>query len=131
MSFDTTRKIAIGTIVALVIVLGVLCVFLVREYQNQHAADILRARHVFQRMPEPQGPLGANEVTTISEWMTFDFINHVFVLPSDYLKNDLQITNAKYPNISLREYARVQGIDEASVVSRVQELVATYENSKQ
>lgn len=49
-------------------------------------------------------PLSA-QVDYIREWMTFDYINKVFNLPSDYLKNQLGITDARYPRITVLQAA--------------------------
>lgn len=38
--------------------------------------------------------------------MTFQYINLVFSLPKDYLKDELQITDSKYPNISIAKYIK-------------------------
>lgn len=43
--------------------------------------------------------LDRSNVTPIKDWMTFGYINKIYNLPQDYLKDKIGITNKKYPNM--------------------------------
>ena len=70
--------------------------------------------------------LGPNDIGLIEYWMTFDYINHVFGLPEDYIKQELQISDPKYPRISIRKYARENKETESSAVEQIRNLVRVY-----
>ena len=70
--------------------------------------------------------LNVHDINTIKPWMTFDYINKVFKLPSDYLKSALSISNPGYPNISLGSYAKGKNINETDFVTKVQEALHNY-----
>ncbi len=70
------------------------------------------------------GTLSAtSSVIYIQSWMTFDYLNKVFHLPKTYLQTNLNIQDARYPNISIRQYARDVGIDFLTAVDRVKTLI--------
>ncbi len=82
-------------------------------------------RDTLQQLREKE-PLGSNDIDLIEEWMTFDYINKIFGLPSDYVKTQLQITDSRYPRISLSGYARNQHIDVATLLNSVADAVRNY-----
>ncbi len=63
---------------------------------------------------------------TIEDWMTFNYLNVVFKLPSGYLKTALSIQDSRYPDISIRQYAEYIGVDPAAFLAQVQHTLATY-----
>lgn len=70
--------------------------------------------------------LGVNDVNMIQSWMTFNYINKVFKLPTDYLKNTLNISDSHYPNIPLEDYAEKAKIKTADFTVKVQWAVHSY-----
>ena len=70
--------------------------------------------------------LGVNDVNMIQPWMTFNYINKVFRLPVDYLKNTLDISDSHYPNIPLEDYAEKEKTKTADFTTKVQEAVHSY-----
>lgn len=66
------------------------------------------------------------EVDKIQKWMTFDFINRSFSLPDDYLKNQLSITDIKYPKITLGRVSVSKGEDVNIFTNRVKDSVKNY-----
>ncbi len=40
--------------------------------------------------------------------MTFDYVNHLFTLPPQYLETTLGITDGRYPRLTIEEYAEVR-----------------------
>ena len=73
--------------------------------------------------------LSAGDINTIRPWMTLDYINKVFKLPPDYLKNNLDISGSRYPNISINGYAKKEKIKTAYLVEKIQEAVHNYLSS--
>jgi hypothetical protein len=70
--------------------------------------------------------LGVNDVNMIQSWMTFNYINKVFKLPTNYLKNTLNISDSRYPNIPLEDYAEKAKIKTADFTTKVQDAVHSY-----
>lgn len=70
--------------------------------------------------------LSASDINTIRPWMTFDYINKVFKLPADYLKNAFNVSDSYYPNISLGSYANKEKINTDEFIVKVQEAVHNY-----
>ena len=70
--------------------------------------------------------LGVNDVNMIQSWMTFNYINKVFKLPTNYLKNTLNISDSRYPNIPLEDYAEKANIKTGDFTTKVQEVVHSY-----
>ena len=62
----------------------------------------------------------------IQSWMTFNYINKVFKLPTNYLKNTLNISDSRYPNIPLEDYAEKAKIKTADFTTKVQDAVHSY-----
>ena len=97
--------------------LTITLVLLVRDsYALQRAGTFERFPHSWQ-LPVK---ISADE---IQPWMTFDYLNKQFGLPSEYLKTALQVTDPKYPNVPIGKMFRRQGADTQAVVERVKQLV--------
>jgi len=58
--------------------------------------------------------------------MTFGYINNLFKLPPDFLKGKLSINDAGYPQISIRNLAKSDHLDENTLLSSVQQVVGDY-----
>ena len=69
------------------------------------------------------------DVDTIRLWMTFDYINVVFRLPNDYLKQILGINDPQYPNVRLDTYAKRSSISPEVLLNTVQQYTASYINN--
>ena len=65
----------------------------------------------------------APDVSQIRGWMTFRYINLVFNLQPDYLKNSLDITDKRYPNVSINSLAKTQKITSQSILQTVVSLL--------
>jgi hypothetical protein len=68
------------------------------------------------------------QVGNVMGWMTFDYINRSFSLPADYLKTKLNITDKKYPNISLNTWAKESNQVPNKVIEDVKTAVDEYLN---
>ena len=73
-----------------------------------------------------QRQLTDKDISAIRYWMTFDYLNKVFALPTDYLKTSLAITNPHYPRLSIIDLARSQHQDVNNVLSQVQTAIYYY-----
>ncbi len=54
----------------------------------------------------------------IRTWMTFRYINLVFHLPADYLKDALDVADARYPNLSISSLAKSQKTDGNQILQK-------------
>ncbi len=52
-------------------------------------------------------------------WMTFEYVNRVFGLPPEVLKDALHIADPKYPKLTIASFARKAGISADAAVARV------------
>lgn len=62
----------------------------------------------------------------IASWMTFDYLNIVFKLPPDYLKNELNITDARYPRLTIKRLAVDRKANAALILTGVKAAVQTF-----
>ena len=108
----------------LIIILVVFCVLEVHsifsEIKSTYTADdsYVQYRHgKIMRVPDMP------TVNDIAPWMTFNYINFVFKLPPEYLKNTLTISDARYPNIQIRTYAKINQIDQVLLIEKIKEAI--------
>src|ERR1017187_1974136 len=116
--------IALGGAIIAIIILGVL---LVQQYQNiQRLNYISSHRQSFFRSLHGSGPLTAANASSTQSWMTFDYINRVFVLPSTYMQTTLGITDSRYPHLTIVGYAKNAGLSATTTLSKVQDAIRAY-----
>jgi len=65
-------------------------------------------------------------INNIKPWMTFNYLNIIFKLDPLYLKNTLNITDLRYPNIRIDGYARINNINPLSYVENIKNLIINY-----
>ncbi len=109
-------KPAIALVVIALLIFAVLHV--TRPFDKSIWGDTTFKRH------HPQPTLG--DVTYISVWMTFDYLNKVFDLPDNYLKEDLELVGSSYPFITVKQYARGANLDSKYFLKKVQTSVWKY-----
>jgi hypothetical protein len=68
------------------------------------------------------------DLADIQGWMTFDFLNKAFGLPSDYLKKELVITDRKYPNITIDRWAKNNQENPSILLDRIKKLIQDSKN---
>jgi hypothetical protein len=115
----------IVAVAALVAAIGVTAFLLVRDVQDFGASGALAPQHHprdLLRRPPFQRP----DATRIQSWMTFEYLDRVFGMPPDYLKDALDVADARYPRVSIRRYARDAKIDEAAALARVKRAVTEF-----
>lgn len=71
-----------------------------------------------------------HNVNEIGVWMTFDYINFIFKLPPDYLKNYLSIKDAQYPNIKIGHYIREKRLNPSVFMPEIKQAITIYQNNK-
>ena len=130
MGIHGTKKISIYikyAIIFLIIVLIVLSVFFVWQYTSLRRANIISARESWLTAAVKQhGPATVSDVNFIRPWMTFDYINTLFNIPPDYLKNNLSLSDEGYPKLSLSSYARHNNMTTDEVTGEVMNAVRNY-----
>jgi hypothetical protein len=67
------------------------------------------------------------DIASISDWMTFDYLNRIFKLPPTYLKDVLNITDARYPRLSIRRYAATDLLNSSAAVQDVRAAIRNYQ----
>jgi hypothetical protein len=115
------------TLVVLGVVLVALFVFLVRDYLSLRRANLINRRELsLSAFVQKNGTLNSTEVGVIHPWMTFDYINRIFNLPQNYLKDQLHVSNPHYPNITLGSYASAENLNTSETVHDVQNAIVNY-----
>jgi hypothetical protein len=111
-----TRRVAVLTSIVVAPFTLLLIVLFVTKSQKPVQFGRVFGKH--RRHPATEA-----DVVRISEWMTFEYINTVFDLPPNYLKDTLHIDDAKYPSITLGQYATKVGIDSTTFTVSVRRSV--------
>jgi len=66
------------------------------------------------------------DVNYIDSWMTFKYLNTIFNLPENYLKDSLNISDKRYPNIPLGKYASANKINGQAFMAEVKKIIKAY-----
>jgi hypothetical protein len=100
----------------------------IRQYLRIRRANIVAEykQAISQKISQYHSKLTDKNTDLISGWMTFDYINKIFALPTDYLKNSLVISNTHYPWIPVSRYAKDSKLDETLFTAKVRKTVANY-----
>lgn len=115
-------------VIVLCIIIFFSTAYCVRQYSRiQHFQAITALKQVLtQKIAQYHGKLTAENVNLIASWMTFDYINRIFALPADYLKNTLAISDLSYPRIPISRYVKNHNLDQTQFLAEVQKTVADY-----
>jgi hypothetical protein len=107
---NRTIEYVIGT---LAVVLLVLVIFLVLNYRALRRSAIMNAHQSFLAalMTHHHGPATIADLAFIRPWMTFDYLNKFFALPSQYLQTQLSISDPHYPRITIAAYVKSAHLD--------------------
>jgi hypothetical protein len=117
-------KITLGVAVVVVIILSVL---FFQQYKHIRRLDYISAhRQSLFKSLHGSGPLTAANASSTQIWMTFNYINHAFSLPSTYLENNLAVSDSRYPNMTVEEYAKDTGLSTAMALVKVQSAIVAY-----
>lgn len=76
---------------------------------------------------EPSGRHHENfQVQDVERWMTFAFLNRIFGLPPEYLKEELEITNKHYPNLTIKSWAKEKNVDPREMTEQVKKFIEDF-----
>lgn len=115
------------TIIVLVVVLVVLAVFLALQYRSLRREQVLSARELWlDNVLKRHGPPTASDVDVLRSWMTFAYINQLFDVPSAYLKDEVPVNDARYPQISIGSYARENNMNVNAFLGTVENALKAY-----
>jgi hypothetical protein len=101
-----------------------LMVFLVKTYQLKNKPHLLSLQESIRT--HRRKPPTVNDLTYLSSWMTFDYINKLFNLPETYLEQSLQVNDPKYPFLTVEQYAKKTNINTVVVIENIQKYVRRY-----
>lgn len=113
-------------IIVLCIIMVFLCAALFLEYRRLSRTGIRLSHQLQLAAIRNRGPLTIGDVNLVQSWMTFDYINKIFNLPTDYLKTALNISDTHYPRLPLLRYARNTGVDANVFTDRVKNAIHDY-----
>jgi len=68
-------------------------------------------------------------INNIKPWMTFNYLNVIFKLDPTYLKNNLNITDSRYPNMRIDHYARRNHINPLSYLEQIKNIIINYQTT--
>jgi hypothetical protein len=126
---DKKIVIAYAFLVFLTILLVVLFFLLARDFRAARRADMGEGRlNLIQLLLRHKQ---ANEITDkdveyIDYWMTFRYIDTVFNLPPNYLKDRFNIADSRFPDITLGNYAKDAGLDRTPFIVEVKKAVKDF-----
>ncbi len=127
-SVDTRQ--AKVVIVVLLMILLFLCGLLIHQYRRIDRLDQVSSYKNMIEDIRHRKPLTATDVDILLSWMTFRYINAVFKLPNNYLKDTLHITSSHYPNLSLSTYSKSEKLDGSVFINLTKKAVSDYLISK-
>ena len=114
------------------IILWVLCAFsvllliwFITQVYFLRQVGAFRSRHIPGRKIERS--LRPEQIQT---WMTFGYVNRVFALPSEYLRQHLNILDSHYPNVQIGHYAKAIKLNTHTFLDSVRNQVKEYEWGK-
>jgi hypothetical protein len=117
-------KIALGVAVAAVVILSAL---LYQQYRHIQRLDYISAhRQSLFKSLHGSGPLTATDASSTQVWMTLNYINRAFSLPSTYLQSNLAVSDSRYPNMTVEEYAKDTGLSTVAALLKVQSAIVVY-----
>ena len=91
-----------------------------------HARELFRRRVPGTAVLSPEHP----DPSAIQQWMTFEYVNAVFGADAGYLRTKLGIADTRYPRVSIRRYARLEGEDPAALLARVKTAMTEFEAAR-
>jgi hypothetical protein len=113
-------------VILLLAVLLFLCGLLINQYRHIERQNYVTSyKNVIESLRHKK-PLTASDVDVVLPWMTFRYINTIFKLPTNYLKDTLHISSSRYPNISLSSYSKSQKIDVSLFINLLKKAVSDY-----
>ena len=123
----TSHRIALGIIIVILVALFIVAI---GAHYIEYRSAPSGARASWAARLHMHQPLTVNDVGSIQTWMTFDYINHIFSLPPQYIQSSLSITDTRYPRMTLAQYAGDIGASQTTVLAHVEQVVQVYLSEK-
>ena len=122
-------RVALGIAIAAFLALVIL---LIQQYKQIQRLDYIAAhRQTLFHSLRGSGPLTEANASTTASWMTFDYINRAFKLPSDYLRDYLKITDSRYPRLTIAELAEDTKSTQAATINQVTSAIHEFFHPRQ
>lgn len=125
MNLHIQRRFIIYIVTILASLLVFLSVVLVYKYLEISPERFIN-RERFSRLTNHNIILDQNDLQFIEPWMTFDYINHIFGLPSEYLKLSIGINDPNYPNLTVSHYAKENILTVGVFTDQIKNAVKNY-----
>jgi len=80
------------------------CILLVRNIQIARQGGVFNHRTSVSELllkNKQSNQISIADTDYIDVWMTFQYVNFIFDIPENYLKDQLRITDNAYPNMTL------------------------------
>lgn len=71
-------------------------------------------------------PATSGDISSVQAWMTFDYLNRLFILPPEYLETSLGVTDPRYPRLTISEYAEIKHETKVLALTEVQNAIRLY-----
>jgi len=127
--FKNITKIELLLIWATIILIILFFIFLVHNIQSAHRSWVF-THHTsvseYLLKNKQASKTSFADIEYIDTWMTFQYINFIFEMPNDYLKNGLNIKNNNYPNLPIGRYIKNEKLDKMVVINKIKMLVREY-----
>jgi hypothetical protein len=94
--------------------------------------ELYRSGELQMNYAEEHNPNYSNRTLSIDlirPWMTFDYINFIFKLPPEYLKNTLVVTDPRYPNIRIDRYVKHHNLNTSLFLQNIKQAITNYPTS--
>ena len=126
-SFNKNQFILKITLCVAVVAVIILSVLFFQQYKHIRRLDYISLhRQSFLRSLHGSGPLNAADASSTEIWMTFNYIDRAFSLPSTYLQSNLGVSDSRYPNMTVEEYAKDTELSTAAALLKVQDAIISY-----
>lgn len=110
-----------------IFLLVVLSVFevdaILRGLKDPYLADDLSLQYEQGRLVRERDIASADQ---IESWMTFQYVNFIFELPPDYLRQRLGVDDERYPKVQIGRYAHRTGMPLEPYLALVKQAVSGY-----
>ncbi|MES2213682.1 MAG: hypothetical protein V4473_02475 [Patescibacteria group bacterium] len=110
----------------LLVVLLVLCFSFIRQYQYVRKYEAVQYHRGLWSGMRNHRSLSAQDARVLQPWMTFEYVNTIFNLPADYLKNYFHISDIEYPRITVSKYSKIEQTDSSTFIQALQSAVVQY-----
>ncbi|MEI7688870.1 MAG: hypothetical protein WCI91_01655 [Candidatus Nomurabacteria bacterium] len=119
------KLIILTILIFLSIVFSILLISSIKKYRNQGELGI-----DYRINGKPTYRHHKARLSDIRIWMTFDYLNVIFRLNPDYLKNVFNITDPQYPNIRIDKYIKKNKINTIQFQMKLEEAITNYSLNK-